>query len=158
MTITYIQQDLLKVTHGVIAHGCNCQGKMGAGLAKLVKAKWPAVFYTYLDKCFSTTNKRSLLGHAQIIPVVSESITYLYVANMFTQETYGRGPGIRYADPAAIETSLSRVVKFCDDNEYPLYIPKIGCSLGGLNWEIDVEPIVRMLDNEHNILIYVCEK
>lgn len=155
--IEYLTKDLLTVNHGIIAHGCNCQGKMGAGIAKEVRSKWPPVYYMYVDKCYSTTNKRGLLGEAQVIPVSQTPWGQLFVANLFTQERYGREP-IRYADPDAIKTALRKVAKFCVDRDLPLYMSKIGCSLGGLSWVDDVEPIVQELSDELNIPIYVCTK
>ena len=155
--IEYLTNDLLTVNHGVIAHGCNCQGKMGAGIAKAIRKKWPSVYYAYVDKCFSTTNRRSMLGDAQLVPVSHTPFGQLFVANLFTQERYGREP-IRYADPNAIKTALRKVVMSCANRDLPLYMSKIVCSLGGLSWVDDVEPIVRELNDELNIPIYVCTK
>ena len=39
----YKIEDITKATEQVIAHGCNCQGRMGAGVAKAIARKWPKV-------------------------------------------------------------------------------------------------------------------
>ena len=42
-----IHDDLLGATHGIILHGCNAQGVMGSGVAKLIRAKWPGAYAAY---------------------------------------------------------------------------------------------------------------
>lgn len=162
MTIEYITLDLTEVNHGIVAHGCNCQGKMGAGIAKDIRARWPAAYYEYLDLVSSVgpKNRASLLGKSQIVEVERTEISVVYVANWFTQEYYGREPGRRYADPAAIRHAMANCLMICMRYDLPLYMPKIGCSLGGLNWENDVLPIVTEMDDKigDTITIYVCSK
>jgi O-acetyl-ADP-ribose deacetylase (regulator of RNase III) len=34
-----------------LAHGCNCQGSMGAGVAKQMKANYPKMFEEYRSMC-----------------------------------------------------------------------------------------------------------
>ena len=42
MTIEFISGDLLNpIKEDAIAHGCNCLGTMGAGIAKEIKNRWP---------------------------------------------------------------------------------------------------------------------
>src|SRR5690242_10677704 len=42
--ITYKQGDLLEFSEDAFGHGCNCQSTMGSGVAKAVRAKWPAMY------------------------------------------------------------------------------------------------------------------
>ena len=42
-----IKGDLLNETTGLIAHGVNCQGVMGKGIALAIKKKYPQVFIDY---------------------------------------------------------------------------------------------------------------
>lgn len=44
-----IEGDILTVTHGIIAHQCNCRGVMGAGLALQVRNKYSKVYSEYID-------------------------------------------------------------------------------------------------------------
>ncbi|WP_343683631.1 hypothetical protein [Asticcacaulis sp.] len=45
--IIYEQGDLLKAPERVICHGCNAQGKMGAGIATAIKKIYPEAFSLY---------------------------------------------------------------------------------------------------------------
>lgn len=152
--IEYLKKDLTTVNHGVIAHGCNCRGKQGAGIALAIRKRWPYEYDRYLLVC-KKIPAEDLLGEVQFVDVESTEITKVYVANMFTQLNYGRD-NKRYADPEAIENALYKTLTFCKERQLPLYMSKIGCSLGGLNWEREVLPIVEELDKRFEIPIFVC--
>ena len=151
----YIHQNICSVTKGVIAHGCNCQGVMGAGVAKALRDKYPNVFTEYAafikDWKKSKCEDEDLLGLVNFVNI-NES---LIVANCLTQQLHGRDG--RYAVPDAIKTSLSTTFYLASSNELPLYLPKIGAGLGGLDWEQDVEPIVSELATSFkDVDTYVC--
>ena len=45
-----------------------------------------------------------------------------------------------------------------EQDEVTLYIPKIGCGLGGLNWKEEVEPALKMLCKAFpDVNLVVCE-
>lgn len=156
MTIEYITKDLTKITHGVIAHGCNCQGKMGAGVAYAIRKRWPVVYFEYVDLCIKSTPTQ-LLGSSQIVTITDTDISFLAVANCFTQEYYGKDGKI-YADRSAIRTALIQPLRLAQKRDVPFFTSRIGCNLGGLDWGADVEPIMSALSNEFDITIMVCDK
>lgn len=47
--ITYRNGDLLKSNCNIICHQVNCQGVMGAGIAKQIRLTYPSVFKAYED-------------------------------------------------------------------------------------------------------------
>lgn len=149
--INYINKDITTVVMGVIAHGVNCQGKMGSGVAKALRAKWPVIYETY-----SLLPKgKPMLGRSNLVRVGPRD--ELFVVNCYTQLFYGYGGG-KYADPKAIDTSLWDAYMWADYYHLPLYMPKIGAGLGGLDWEKDVEPIVEHADTTWSrVDTYVCE-
>lgn len=161
MAIEYITKDLTTVTHGVVAHGCNCQGKMGAGIAKDIRHRWPAAYYEYIDliNTVHPLQRDTLLGKSQMVKVEESPISTVYVANWFTQLHYGR-ENKRYADPDAIRHAMANCLTMCASKELPLYMPKVGCSLGGLDWDIDVHPLIQHLSDKVGdlVTIYVCTK
>lgn len=152
--IEYINKNVTTPERGIIAHGCNCQGVMGSGVALAVKNKWPRAFERYVAVCGMSATKSNLLGLAHIVNVGDE----LYVSNMFTQEKYGRD-GKRYADPQAIEEALQDTFAFArSTGNLPIYMPRVGCGLGGLKWERDVEPVVKKLaESFPEINVFVCD-
>lgn len=129
----YVVGDILSAPEGVsqpviICHQVNCFGRMGAGLAKQIRNKFPEVFSAYETMTNNESDRMSLLGNAQVINVGDN----LYVANIFGQ--YGFGRSGRYTDYIAVMRAF-RVIA----NSYPdaiLRIPyKIGCGLGGGDWD-----------------------
>jgi O-acetyl-ADP-ribose deacetylase (regulator of RNase III) len=144
-------RDITTVTKGLIVHGVNCQNAFNTGVAGAIKVKWPKVKESYhyifdvgIDK---------LLGHAQFVKVDDD----LWVGNLFTQEFFGYDGG-RYADPSAIEQALrSALVYARNAGNIPLYMPRIGCKRGGLDWTTEVLPIVTKLECEFGVEITVCE-
>lgn len=146
LNIRYVKKDLITVTHGVIGHGVNCQGVMGSGVAKALRDKWPTIFPPYKAHCLEyklTGRSNCLLGQVDFVHVGSDK-TPLFVANMFTQEYYGKD-GKRYAEPGAIQAALGLVGAFGWKWLTPVYLPRIGCGLGGLSWDNDVLPIVEIV-------------
>jgi len=110
----------------VIAHGCNRRGVMGAGVAKVIRNKYPEIFEPYLKAC--RDNKP--LG--SIIPVCCRNGEY--VVNILTQDNYGRSSGVRYASPNAIKSGLSKTFDWMRENGLSsICVPEIGASLGGLS-------------------------
>lgn len=132
-----IERDLTTITEGIVAHGCNCTGGFGSGVAGAIKAKWPVVYHAFkaLPPC------PELLGEIQIIRV-NEG---LFVVNMFTQIEYGPKRATPYADEEAIFEALMKVEEFAVKIHKNLYISKVGCDRGGLVWEHHVEPGVAVI-------------
>ncbi len=155
--LTFLKQDLTTVERGVIAHGVNCQGVMGSGVALALRNKWPAVYTNYRTMVdASSDEKEKLLGTCSIVAV--ERTNHLYVANVFSQVNYGR-QRYRYANPEAIRSGLNFVFSFATGIGLPVYMPKLGCGLGGLSWYSDVEPVVAELLDKHPNLenVFLCE-
>lgn len=164
----YIKQDVTKVTHGIVAHGCNCQGVMGSGVALAIKRKWPSAFDAYVRLCETHNYSKELLGMVSYVEVEREErettwegvpggIREVIVANVFTQQHFGRA-GIVYADLEAIAQGLAHVFIEGLQRNRPIYIPKVGCGLGGLKWDTQVGPVVERLANMYpSVAIYICD-
>ena len=156
--IAYLNKDLTSVTRGVVVHGCNAQGAMGSGVAAALVKRWPQIYEGYNALCKSASDKQTILGTSHFVTITDGA---LIIGNLITQQTYGPQPygrSIAYASPEAIEKSLRTAFSMADLNNLPLYMPKIGCLRGGLNWEKDVLPIVEQLDKEFELMeIYVCD-
>lgn len=146
--------DLLSLTRGILVHGCNCQGKMGAGFAALIRKKWSDVYTSYTRK-MSEGGLR--LGDIQVIcsakysgpsqgyqwiDLVSEQLPKdLVVVNALTQFWYGREKNVQYADDTAIFAAFARVRGVALATGLPVHFPPVGCSLGGRDWS-EIRPII----------------
>lgn len=149
--LIYQKQDITTVTHGIIGHGVNCQGVMGAGVALALCKKWPIVKSMYLSL---THCSRKLLGQVQLVPIHEPD---LYVVNMFTQFDYGRHG--KYADVGSIESTITHLMHISNVHDLPIFIPKIGAGLGSLNWDTEVEPAIQdcIRINQYKKDITICE-
>lgn len=131
LTIKQITGNVLDSDAPIIAHQVNCQGVMGAGVAKCVREKYPDIMNTYSRWC-KEYKPQILLGmvldyctdHNQII------------ANCFAQHKTGNG---RQTDYEAFYVCLENLRKAIDYYGFERRIAfpyKIGCGLGGGDWDI----------------------
>lgn len=131
--IEYKTGDLLDVKRGVIAHGCNCYGVMGAGVALAIKQKYPKAHSDYVKVCNRYyDNPEDLLGEINFVRVSDD----ILIANCFTQLDFGgKKRNLRYDALAQVFEKLNSA----DLEE--LNIPKIGAGLAGGNWDL-IESII----------------
>lgn len=153
--IEYVIKDLTTVETGIVVHGVNCQGRMGSGVALAIRNKWPEVYdrYRAVDQNIETDKKASLLGSFHFIKVAPN----LFVGNLYTQVYYGND-GKRYANCDAIKQTLFGTAAFADAHQLPVSMPRLGCGLGGLIWDIDVGPLLEDIANRYEkVTFYVCD-
>jgi O-acetyl-ADP-ribose deacetylase (regulator of RNase III) len=137
--IIYKKGDLLQCEESHLIHGCNAQGVMGAGVARLIKEDCPAVFDVYYD-----AYKRGELVLGNIIWCLAKGkkLNHKMVGNAITQEFYGgrRGADVSYA---AIRQVVRKISEQCEENTHLISIamPKIGAGLAGGDWDMIAEII-----------------
>ena len=135
--IRYEKGDLLTVNDKYIAHGVNCMGTMGAGVALAIRLKYPTVYEEYykfvMDSAKNGLSKKELLGKV----FVSEVDDTRAILNIFSQERIGRNG--KFVSYDALDLAFETIA----DNKQitSLSIPKIGAGLGGGNWEV-IEKII----------------
>lgn len=147
--------NILEATEDIIVHQVNCQGVMGAGLAKQIRDKYPNVYNDYKWLVSQRKDKKSLLGTVQYISV-NDSKT---VVNLFGQDTYGRTAGKVYTDYRAIEDGLKSIYDLAT-NTFSAYKGKsialpygIGCGLAGGDWNVVYKVIDEVFKN-HEVTLY----
>jgi O-acetyl-ADP-ribose deacetylase (regulator of RNase III) len=146
----FLKKDITTVeAPAVIIHGVNCQRAMGSGIAKVLFTKWPEIRESYM----TFSKEEMILGKIDPVPVDEN----LYVINCWTQKYYGYDKRV-YADTQAVKVCLQEVAQFCTEvNIFELYSPKIGCGLGGLDWEKEVQPIFQEIEESYPSLnITIC--
>lgn len=125
MTIEYRRGDLF-AQHDITAyaHGCNCRGVMGAGIAAQFRARYPLMYRTYRSAC-----RGGLLTLGMVMPWQAADGKMIY--NLMTQDQ--PGPDAR---PWAITTAAGQMIqlaRLC--RVRTIGLPMIGCGIGGLNPE-----------------------
>ena len=124
-----IKGDLIQLAKDgkfdVIAHGCNCQTVMGAGIAKSIKQNFlPA----YAADMKTTKGDRKKLGTCTFAAILPSN---LIVVNAYTQFDY-KGRGVK-VDYDAVRSCMKWIAE-----KFPrsrIGLPKIGAGLAGGDWE-----------------------
>lgn len=115
-----------------IGHQVNCQGVMGAGLARQIRNHYPKVYEQYK---MAYNGSPDLLGKIQPI-LIDKNKT---VVNLFAQDGYGRN-GL-YTDYNALSECLSKLRNYVDHN---VALPfGLGAGLAGGDWN----RIYNMIEN-----------
>lgn len=145
--ISYVRGDLFEGNVELIAHGCNCQGAYGAGVAYAMSLKYPQARQAYIDKYVSEGWK---LGDVQFVPQNGKII-----ANCATQDNYVSASQC-LADYNAIKTCMSKVKEYAKLRNLSIGIPKIGAGLAGGNWAV-IEMILNDVFQDYDCTVYYLE-
>jgi hypothetical protein len=146
-------KDLLTVTNGIIVQQVNCRGVMGAGLAKHVARKWPAVVLYYSEFCKKHGKGEDLLGKIQVTHITDT----LEVCNVFSQLDFGREQKL-YTNYEKMHEGLEALQVYLKKRkektgkDLQVYFPlKFGCGLAGGDWKF-----VRKLIGEYFPTACIC--
>ena len=149
MPIQFVSGDIFVNTYSAqaFAHGCNCQGSMGAGIAKGFKERYPEMFDEYRQRC-KTEPRQFNLGDVFLWKEDDKP----WVFNLATQETYWHAR----ASYTAIEEALLKMRKLAEEeNVQRIAIPQIGTGYGGLSWK-KVRAIIEKIyaDWDGTLIVY----
>lgn len=142
--VKYKKGDLLEATEDIIAHGCNCSGGFGSGVAGQIAKKWPDVRAAYLKQHNSYGWE---LGSWQIVDADDK-----LVINCATQKKY-LPRGICHADYDAIREVMGHVKKYASHYNFSVAIPKIGAGLAGGDWNV-IEGILNEVFSDYDVTVY----
>lgn len=143
------QGDLFTTDAKFIAHGVNCVGVMGAGVAWSVRDRFPETYLAYNQRC-----KQGKLGPGGLFAHFEND---KFIVNLATQDQ--PGAHARYEWVFECFYKLSRKLSTLSNNEkITVAIPQIGCGIGGLEWE-PVRKIIEAVeaiypDVEYEVWIY----
>lgn len=128
--IKYRSGNILDVTSGIIVHGCNARGVMGAGVAKALSTKYPQILQPYRELCKSPNS----LGSNVYVQISAD----LTIINAITQIDFGNTPNRKYVSYDAVDTAFRSLdVSPMFDRETDIVnIPRIGAGLGGGEWSV----------------------
>jgi O-acetyl-ADP-ribose deacetylase (regulator of RNase III) len=150
MSIEFVSGNLFVNEFGVqaFAHGCNCQGSMGAGIATGFRDRYTEMYAEYRQRCKAEPRQFNL-GDAWLW----KSDEQPWVFNLGTQEGVWRAR----ATYEAIETALGRMRDQAEREDIrSIAIPRIGTGYGGLSWK-KVRVIVQRVFADWSGTLYVHE-
>jgi hypothetical protein len=102
-----------------------------------------------------TTKEDYLLGSVQILYIEDANIPRQCVVNMFAQAFYGYDDS-RYTSYDAFWNCLNELKNKIPKNSTIAFPYKIGCGLGGANWEI-IEKMIDVVFADYGVFIYKLE-
>jgi len=129
MPIKFVERNLFNNRFGAeaFAHGCNCQGAMGAGIAIGFKERYPEMYEEYRRRCKARPRE---FNPGDVFLWREEGKTSVF--NLATQENYWRSR----ATYEAIETVLNKMRAGADSESIrSIAVPRIGAGYGGLSWD-----------------------
>lgn len=145
--VKYIKEGNIFNIEGVMnyAHGCNCAGAMGKGIAVQFKTKYPEMYKTYQQMC--------KIGTYQPGDVYDFDYGKGHVYNLGTQKNWRTKAEIEF-----IRMSLENMMLQAENKKVKaIALPAIGAGLGGLDWN-DVKKEIEYISKKYpNIDLYVVE-
>jgi len=146
----------------IFAHGVNCRGGFGSGLAGEIARRLPKVRNEYIAK--HKSKHPWTLGATQTVQIQTNNIINgdpysqtSYIMNCATQRDYGRDPQSQpngmYCHYEAIDVCMREYHEFCKGHELIPGLPYIGCGLAGGDWNI-VQRIIEEIFNDMTICVY----
>jgi O-acetyl-ADP-ribose deacetylase (regulator of RNase III) len=128
-----------------LAHGCNCAGAMGKGIAVEFRSRFPEMYAEYKERC---ADGRFTLGE---VFMWTEGGTTVF--NLGTQRSWKTK-----ADLSAIETAVRKMVQLAEHHgTQRVGLPRIGAGLGGLPWP-KVRSLLARIGEETSIELVVFEE
>lgn len=143
MSIEFVKGDLLASDQlEAIAHGCNCAGAMGKGIAKEIRARWPRMYDGYRRLC---QERKFNLGDVFVWDGPEKVIF-----NLGTQQSWKSR-----AELWAIEHSVKTMLEIAESKGITnIGIPRIGAGLGGLDWTQVKDSIQRVAKSTIRLFVF----
>jgi O-acetyl-ADP-ribose deacetylase (regulator of RNase III) len=151
VAISYISGDLFANVYNAkaFAHGCNCAGAMGAGIAVGFRERYPAMYEEYRRRCKATPRD---FNPGDVFLWKDADQPWVY--NLATQENYWRSR----ATYEAVEQALTTMRELADtDGVRSIAMPRIGVGYGGLSWR-RVRNVVERVFSGWDGALYVYEE
>lgn len=155
MAVKIIDGDLFDTTAPVICHQVNCKGKMGSGVAKQIRERYPLAYERYRLACNRENNSSDFLGCIQPVYCEDDKVEggRRIIINMFAQDQYGYD-GKQYTDYAAFEYCLEKLKHIVNKGGSIAMPYKIGCGLAGGDWNIVYSLIGKILGRQYTVELW----
>ncbi|MBE7706211.1 MAG: Appr-1-p processing protein [Cyanobacteria bacterium SIG30] len=141
--IKYFEGTVFNTNADAIVNTVNCDGFMGAGLALEFALRYPKMFEDYKLKCLSSEIKTGFVSYFN-----NEDVT---IINFPTKDSFKFPSHIKW-----VEKGLQNFVEtYKIHNFKSVAFPKLGCSNGGLDWDV-VKNVMEKYLSDLSIDIYIC--
>jgi len=131
--IAYVTGSIFDSTAECLVNPINCVGVMGKGLAREFKLKYPSMFEKYLEFC-----KNGELTVGTIAFYANRNLPNTVICLFPTKAHWKEKSTV-----AIINTSLTAFVKNVDKMHIKsAAFPMVGCGEGGLNFNLQVKPLL----------------
>ena len=144
--------NILDEKYPIFCHQVNCKGKMGAGLARQIREKYPEVYKDYKEYC-----EQGLAKLGDILPIPTNDGRICI--NMFAQYGYGRDS--LKTDYNAFSKCLMDLRRRCNNARADVTIAfpyRIGCGLAGGDWDIILPLLEQFEENVIQKIIIVSKE
>lgn len=143
--IKYVKGNLFEAPERILAHGCNCSGGYGSGVAAGMAHNHRKARDQYMHKFNDEEGWE--LGDVQFV-----TSGHKIIANCATQDGY-MPRNMCHADYPSIRKCMELVKDFAKSNGYDIAIPKIGAGLAGGDWNI-IEGILKEVFSDYDVTVY----
>lgn len=153
--IKYIEGDLFTSKCKCLVNTVNCVGVMGKGIALQFKNKYPHMFTLYKSACNKGLLKNGgdiwIYDLTEFLPFKDITTNCPKILCFATKEDWRNPSKIEW-----LEKGLKTFVEHYKDWKIDsIAFPKLGCNNGGLNWEIQVKPLMEKYLNDLDIYIEI---
>lgn len=134
--------DLFDATEPALAHGCNCAGAMGKGIAVEFRRRWPDMYRAYHERCLD--------GAFQPGDVFPWSAPDRLIYNLGTQRTWRTA-----ATLDAVRGSVVAMIDHATEHGIAaIAMPRIAAGLGGLDWSDVADTISLAVPDHIDVVVY----
>lgn len=124
MALVHHTGDIFSTKMPAIAHGCNIDGLMGAGIAESIRNIYPDIYPPYKVACAT-----KIFVPGSMLPVKTHS--GMWVFNLASQDRPGPHARLEW-----LRESLEAMMSFmADEGIKGVALPRIGAGIGGLGWD-----------------------
>lgn len=121
----------------------NLVGKMGKGIALMSKLEFPENFLLYKDAC-----DKKIIDIGKIFVTKTEKEFPKYVINFPTKKHWRNSSKYEW-----IEDGMKSLIEWIDNNNIKsIFIPKLGCGNGNLDWDLVKQIILKYISKYENVL------
>ena len=137
--------DLLNDEADALVNAVNCVGVMGKGIALQFKSRFPGNFQSYSIAC----RNHEIVPGKMFVYRTNMLANPRFIINFPTKNHWRDVSRIEY-----IQNGLDDLARVIDElNIKSIAIPRIGCGLGGLDWQI-VRPLIEaQFANKSNLIV-----